>query len=359
MATFGIEEEYVFLDPVTLEPREASNEVYRDLGVNRVESRQVQREFLLCQLERTTPVCSTLDDAMRDLGDFRRRLRKSSETAGVLVAATATPPRMSGIAKVADKARYHAISTNYRALTDEHYLSGLHVHVAVPDREAGVRALNRIRTWMPTLVALSSNSPFWANGDTRFNSWRTINLQRWTTHGCPPVFADAADYERRTLRLVGIGGHVERALLAWNIRLSDHYPTIEVRAADSQLEAWHAVLVAALVRGLVSTALASSDPVALDDAEFLDVSLWHAARDGITGQLVNPQTEKLAPAREVVTALLDHISAALAEEGDRETVTGWLDRLFEEGTGADRQRAAFTSGGLPSVAALLRSTLSS
>lgn len=359
MTTLGIEEEYIFLDPDTVEPVSAANEVYRDLGVRRVESPQVQREFMLCQLERTTPVCESLADATRDLSDFRRRLRASAERVGVLVAATGAAPRAIGPAQVTDKPRYQAVKTNYRTLVNEHYLNGLHVHVGVPDRESGVRVMNRIRRWMPVVVALAGNSPLWRGHDSGFASWRTINLQRWTTHGVPPAFADAADYERRTKRLVGIGGHVETALISWNMRLSDKYPTIEVRAADSQLEVWHSVVIAGLLRGLVSTALSTADPAVWDDAEFLNVALWHAARDGISDHLVNPLTETLAPARVVVDELVRVITPALIAEGDREQVVAGIDRLFAEGTGAQRQRSAYEAGGLPALASLFRTAFTS
>jgi carboxylate-amine ligase len=353
VTTFGIEEEYVFLDPVTLEPRSAANDVYRRLGISRAESPQVQREYFDCQLERTTPVCETLDDALLDLSDFRRRLKEAAEDEGVLVAAVGAPPRMNGAGQVTDKERYHAVSNNYRALVRQHFLNGLHIHVGIPDRETGVRVLNRVRRWMPVVAALGSNSPFWENLDTGFSSWRTINLQRWTTHGCPPLFADAADYDRRTSALLGVGGHLDRALLAWNVRLSENHPTIEVRAPDSQLEAWQSVMLAAIIRGLVVTVTEREAKGQEPEPELLNASLWHAARDGIGDHLVHPNMGEMMPARKVVDDLVEQISGALARHGDDETVNGWLQGLFEEGSGADRQRAAFAAGGLPAVAGLL------
>jgi carboxylate-amine ligase len=359
VATFGIEEEYLFLDPVTLEPRSAATEVYRRLGISRAESPQVQREYLDCQLERTTPVCTALEEAVLDLSDFRRRMRAAAESEGVMVAGTGAPPRMSGAGVVTDKERYHAVSNNYRALVRQHFLSGLHIHVGIPDRDTGVSVMNRIRRWMPVIVALGGNSPFWENLDTGFSSWRAINLQRWTTHGAPPLFVDAADYERRTTALLGIGGHMDRALLAWNIRLSENHPTIEVRAPDSQLEAWQSVFLAAVVRGLVTTAMQGEPAGRQPEPELLNASLWHAARDGIADRLVHPDSGEMLPARQVVDDLLELIGDQLAEHGDRETVSGWVERLFTEGTGADRQRVAFSTGGLPALGALLRNSLHS
>lgn len=357
MTTFGMEEEYVFLDPVTLEPHSVATEVCRRLGVGREGGLQVQREFLECQLERTTSICGTLDDALADLTLFRSTLRRAAEDEGVLVAATGTAPVLLDTGEVTDTERYHAVSANYRELARHHFFNGLHVHVGVADREVGVQVMNRIRRWMPVLVALGGNSPFWNLVDTGFVGWRTINLRRWTTHGCPPVFRDAADYERRTAQLVGIGGHLDRALLAWNIRLSEAHPTIEVRAPDSQLEVWQSVLLAALVRGLVDAAGAGGEWGRDPEPELLDLALWHAARDGISGSLVDPATGELRPAADVVTDLVALVAPTFTDD-DLALVTGWLDRLFEEGTGAVRQREAWTSGGVPALAALLRTSLS-
>ncbi|MCU1545222.1 MAG: hypothetical protein JWP30_322 [Homoserinimonas sp.] len=356
MATFGIEEEYVFLDRATLEPREVMNEVYRELGVTRGESRHVQREFLLSQLERPTPVCATVVDAVADLRGFRQRLRDAAETVGVLAASVGTHPRALRHGTVTSKPRYRRVAEENRTLALDHFYNGLHVHVRIPDREAGVRALNRMRRWMPLIVALSVNSPFWQGSDTGFSSWRTINLQRWTTHGTPPAFVDAVDYDQRIAGLVGVGGTIDKALVAWNIRLSDNFPTIEVRAPDAQLEVWHTVLMAALVRGLVVTALAGELLHPELQPELIDSAVWHAARDGITASLLDPLSGEMVSARQAVDTLLGYIAGALAAEGDAGQVVQWVDRLFAEGTGASRQCEAFAAGGLPALAALYRET---
>jgi len=356
VVTFGIEEEYAFLDALTLLPSDVSPAVYRALQVDRAESRHVQREFLLSQLERPSPVCDTTADALADLEGFRRRLGAAAERVGVIAAGSGTFPRFDRPGVVTDKPRYRRITDEYGVLGGEHFLSGLHVHVHVPDREHGVRAMNALGSWMPVVAAISANSPLWRSEDTGFSSWRTINLQRWATRGTPPQFADAADYERRIARVVGVGGTFDAALVAWNMRLSDNFPTIEVRAADAQLEAWQAVLVATVIRGLVSTALAGAVPPPLHP-ELIDSALWHSARDGLTGGLVHPFSGEVVPARQVLGDLLEHIGAALDREGDTAQVGEWLDRLLAEGTGAERQRAAFAQGGLPALGALYRDTL--
>lgn len=356
MATFGVEEEYGFLDPISLEPRDDSPAVYRALGVQRIESRFVQREFLLCQLERPSPVMSTRAEAELDLNGFRRRLGAASDQVGVIAASIGAFPCTPKLGTVTAKLRYTRVIGEFRGLARQHFYNGLHVHVAIADRESGVRALNGLRSWIPVITALAANSPLWRGVDTGFASWRTLQLQRWATRGTPPQFVDASDYDRRVARVVGVGATFDSALIAWNLRLSNHVPTIEVRAPDAQLEAWQSVLLATIIRGLVATILEQDDRLPLDP-ELIDAALWHSARDGITGSLVHPFTGELAEARTVIDALLDYTGAALEREDDLEWVRAHLDRLCDEGTGAQRQRDAFTRGGLPALAALLRSSL--
>jgi len=143
----------------------------------------------------------------------------------------------------------------------------------------------------------------------------------------------------------------------WNIRLSNHLPTIEIRTPDVQLEAWHTVLLAALTRALVATALAQRGDVEELDAELIDAALWLAARDGLADKLVHPQTGEVVPSREAVDALVDHVRSALDEAGDLAQVEEWVDRIFAEGTGAARQLDAYERGGRPSLAALYRSSI--
>ncbi|AWB88199.1 carboxylate-amine ligase [Salinibacterium hongtaonis] len=357
MATFGMEEEYAILDPMTLAPRDEAPAVYRALRVERGESRNIQREFLLSQLERPTPVCETAEAALADLIGFRRRLRDAATSVGVIAASTGTYPLVANPIVLTDKSRYHRVLDEYRHVAKEYFYGGLHVHVGIDDRESGVRAMNALRVWMPVIAALATNSPLWKGEDTGFSSYRIIQLQRWATRGTPPAFVDADDYDRRSARIVGVGGTFDDALIAWNIRLSRKFPTIEVRVGDAQLEAWHSVLVALLIRALVSTALAEEKPADPLHPELIDSALWLAARDGISHRLVHPFTGELEVSRTVVDALLQHTAAALAAEGDAERVTEWIDRLFAEGTGADRQRAAYSAGGLPALAALMRGAL--
>lgn len=215
-----------------------------------------------------------------------------------------------------------------------------------------------MRRWLPVLLAMSANSPFWCGQDTAFSSWRAIEYRRWTTAGCPPVFIDAADYDRRTRALIGIGATPDKGSISWASRLSNHQPTVEIRVFDAQLEPSSTLLLALLGRALVATSMGrTGDSRPAPGPELLDAALWHAARHGLSGELVHPVENCLAPASVVIQALLDETRQALKSSGDLAIATALTEQLLLVGTGADRQRQAFAQGGKEGLAAFLASAI--
>lgn len=307
MATLGMEEEYLLLDPKSGLPAWVAPEVSAFLErTKRVADADVQRELLNCQLETATPVCETIEEATASLVNFRRELAGAAMKSGARAVSTASAPRMeAGQPQLTDKQRYHELKQNAQEIVADQYINGLHVHVSIPDRETGVHALNRMRQWLPALVALSANSPLWLDRDSGYASWRTINYRRWPIQGVPPELAGAADYNRRVQRMIDIGAIIDVGVVTWLARLSEKYPTLEVRAADAQLTVGDSTLLAAIIRGLVMTAVQNAQadrPFDTPDSELLDAAVWQAARHGLSGQLVRVRTGTLEPAAAVVQA---------------------------------------------------------
>ena len=132
-------------------------------------------------------------------------------------------------------------------------------------------------------------------------------------------------------------------MLYFDVRLAESYPTVELRVADVCLEVEDAVLVAVLARALVEThAGEAAQPWRTD---LLDVAAWRAARYGIAGDLVHPGTRELAPPREVLRSLLEHVGPAVDDTGERRFVEDGFERLLARGNGAVRQRRTFEETG--------------
>ncbi|MEU6665373.1 glutamate--cysteine ligase [Streptomyces sp. NPDC046727] len=358
MLTLGIEEEYLLLDPDSGLPVPKSEQV-RTLARRRsgLPADELMPELLQDQVEIATPVCRTLDDATRHLTRLRRAVGAAASAVGCRPAMTGTEPFPSPVpTPPTDEPHYRELAAETPRVIHEHSICGMHVHVAVPDRDQGVVALNRLRPWLPVLVALAANSPLWSGRDTGFASWRTLVYGRWPVSGPPPVFADGADYERRTQALLDARVIRGRGRLYWHARLSERHPTVEVRAMDVQVRIDEAVTLAGLTRGLVATALredaGKAPPPHHLPHELLTAATWHAARDGLDGDLLDPRSLRGEPAADVVAALLDHVAAALGEAGDLDRVTTGVRRLLDEGNGAHRQRRALRTGG-PALVGLL------
>ena len=300
-------------------------------------------------IETNTPVCTTLADVRQALRQARRALVEAAEREGLAIAAAGTHPFSSWAdQEVTDKTRYHNLAADYRQVFREEVVFGCHVHVGFDDREAAVQAMNRVRPWLPVLLALSANSPFWVGADTGYASFRTEVWNRWPTAGMPQAFDSRAEYDRLVETLVATGSLREPTKLYWDVRPSARQETLEFRVADSVMAVDEAVMVAGLVRALAVTAHAAADrgdPDPPPRPELLRAAKWRAARNGLEVDLVDVLAGRARPAAELVGALLEEVRPALEEAGDLEEVTGLVRATLAGGTGAARQREVFRRTG--------------
>jgi carboxylate-amine ligase len=353
--TFGVEEEYLLLDADTGLPAPRARAVQAAADPEPALGDELDTELLQAQVEVATPVCGRLDEAAAHLERLRGAVARAAARVGCRVAATGGAPLSTGLAMpVTPQPRYLEMRADAARLVDEQLINGMHVHIAVPDRDTGAAALAAIRPWLPVVVALGGNSPFWDGRDTGFASWRTVVFGRWPVSGSPPYAPDADSYEQRADAVLATGVIPDRRQFYWHARLSERYPTLEVRAPDVQLDAESAITLAGLCRALVATALADGDRRPPNPpADVMQAASWHAARHGVAGDLVDPRSGKPAKAAEVAEALLEHVAPALAETGDTERVTGGVDRMLHGGTGAERQRQAAGEGGVSGLVDLI------
>ncbi|MFG3283282.1 glutamate--cysteine ligase [Streptomyces sp. NPDC048111] len=353
MITVGVEEEYLLVDPATGCPLALSDEVRRAAGLDDLsEDGEIQPELLQAQVEIATPVCQELPEVAGHLLRLRHALGTAAERFGGRLAATASAPVMGeGQVPITSGRRYTRVHDQGGRMAEDLLVNGMHVHVGMPDRESGVAVLNRLRPWLPTLLAMSANSPFWEGHDTSFASWRTPVFSRWPVSGVPPHFDGLQEYEECIERLVRSTAIADTGQLYWQARLSERYPTLEVRCMDVQLRVDDAVMLTGIVRALAATALREyKDKVPEPECrpELLQAAMWHAARHGLTSTLLDREGHPLA-AGDMLCRLTDHIGPALEEHGDTRHVEPLVHRLLREGTGADRQRHALQEGGMTGV----------
>ncbi|MGX1669332.1 glutamate--cysteine ligase [Streptomyces sp. NPDC055400] len=351
----GVKEEYLLLDADTGLPAQKADQVRGAAGLEPIaEEREIRAELTQAQIEVVTPECVDLDEVGGHLLRLRHALGRAAESRGCRLAACATPPlKEVEPPPVTNLPRYHAVRATSAQLASEQLVCGMQVNVAVPDPEIGVTVLNRIRLWLPVVVAMAANSPFWAGQDTGFASWRTVVFGRWPVSGPSPHFDGLADHEQRLQRLLSCGVITDLGQIYWQARLSSHSATVEVRCPDVQLRADEAVMITGIVRALVATAITDGGaPVQPCPPELLQAMNWHAALHGLGGSLVDAEG-RLRSAGDVLSQLTDRITPALLEAGDSREVAALVHRLLREGTASDRQRRALEDGDMRAVTDLI------
>jgi carboxylate-amine ligase len=300
-------------------------------------------------VETNTPVCTTLAEVREALRRSRRALVEAAGREGLRIAAAGTHPFSHWAdQKVTPKRRYHNLAEDYRQIFREEVVFGCHVHVGFDDPEAAIQAMNRSRPWLPVLLALTANSPFWLGADTGYASFRAEVWNRWPTAGMPQAFDSRAEYDRLVEALVATGSLREPTKLYWDVRPSARQETLEFRVADSVMGVDEAIMVAGLARALAVTGHAAAvrgDPDPRPRPELLRAAKWRAARHGLEAELVDVLAGRARPAAELVEAFLAEVRPALEEAGDLEEVTGLARATLAGGNGAARQREAFRRNG--------------
>jgi carboxylate-amine ligase len=324
--TIGIEEEFLLADPDTGAPVPKNSEVAENAAEQDVD---LQMELTTCQVETATDVLSHRDDALAAINRLRRITAEAAEKANARLLAVALPPTVPQEFPITDKPRYHRIADEFGMIAHEQGISGCHVHVAVPDRDAAVRVCTRLRPWLPMLLAVSANSAVYRNSDTGYASWRSILWARWPSAGPPPHLESAAEYDATVAELQDAGAILDDGMVYWDARPSMKFPTVEVRVADVPATAADTVLLATLIRGAVMTALHSSDQEPIKD-HLLRAAYWRGARDGVEGRM---------PV--LLKAFVDKLRPALEAAGDYDYAVAELDRVLQDGNGAARQRRAW------------------
>lgn len=339
--TMGVEEEFLLVDARGRLAADGS-----DIAGSAEDdpAGQVEHELRRCQIEAATDVCTDAGELIDHLRRLRTRLAGEAAARGLrlLPSGTALLAEDTGPRFTPDD-RYQRMARDFGSLAKESLTCACHVHIGIPGPEAGLVISNALRPWLPILLALTANSPFHDGADTRYASWRQQMWQRWPSAGPPAHVSSLDQYESRVDGLLLAGAIVDRGMIYWDVRLSEHEPTVEVRISDVAADAPDAALLAVLVRALAMRALAGQDDElsAAVSQEVLAARLWRSARDGLAGQCVDPVSGELLPAWRVVDGLVAGLGGQLRSTADADFVADTLARLRTGGGGAQRQRAAF------------------
>ncbi|GAC69629.1 carboxylate-amine ligase [Gordonia soli] len=343
--TIGVEEEFVLVDRVSGHPVGRNRDVAEAAARRGLE---LDLELTSCQVEIATPTLTSIDDVGGHLRRLRGLLSASADDVAIDLIAAGVPPTVPDSFPITDGDRYRRIAERFGMLAHEQGISGCHVHVGVPDQTTALGVCNWLRPWLPILLALSANSAIHRDADTGYASWRSVLWSRWPAGGPPPYLRSVEHLAEIRRTLVDTGAVLDEHMIYWDVRPSDHLPTIEIRVGDVQGRAAETQTLASLARAAVMTATAElrADRVPDDvDPTVLSAAYWRAAHDGLSGSAVDVVTGRLVEAQDHLHTFVDRVSHALDHLGELLEVERSLHRSGSEGNGAIRQRAVFDAEG--------------
>ncbi|MCW2930987.1 MAG: carboxylate-amine ligase [Actinomycetia bacterium] len=355
----GVEEELLLVEPGAGQPvavaetalRIADSGDFGQEGTHGDTGDSGEFELQQQQLETSTKPCFGLSELGEELRRGRAVAAEAAGRAGAAVAALATSP-VHVEPRLVRRGRYLRMADAFGLTAYEQLTCGCHVHVSISSPDEGVAVLDRIRPWLPVLLALSANSPFWQGRDSAYASFRYQAWGRWPSAGPTDAFGSAEAYRRTVQQMMSTGTLLDSGMVYFDARLSEHYPTVEVRVCDVCLHADDATLIAGLARALVETEARrwrAGSAIPAHRIEILRLAAWRASRSGLDDVLLNPYTGVPEPAPAVANALLEHVRDALDEAGDTGKVAELLGAVLARGNGATFQRNACHDGSPASV----------
>ncbi|MDH6544056.1 YbdK family carboxylate-amine ligase [Streptomyces sp. SPB4] len=341
--TMGVEEEFFPVDRRTGTPMDRGPRVVKAAG--RVLGEQAQTEFYEAQVEVCTRPTPNLAVLRSELALLRRVMAEAAAGEGCLLVATGMPAIPPGRPPaVTPGERYERMAHRWSSLVGGYdgMVCGCHIHVGVTGHAQALALANHMRPWLPTLQAIAANSPFSLGRDTGWASHRPVEWSRWPGVGPAPVL-DSSGYERLADHLVRTGTLLDRGMIYWHARPSEHVPTLEIRVCDVNADLDVVVLLTALVRGLATSLLpdigSGRPPPDVPDRR-LHVAHALAAHRGLTDMSDEHLGRGQVPAMLTAQMPLERAVPGLAAAGDLDIASELLDRLRHSGGGAERQRAA-------------------
>lgn len=346
--TLGIEEEFQMVDKNT---GQLASHIHTILEKGTpILGECIKPEMLQSTVEIVTDVCADIPAARLELRRLCRLLAELVDAEGLALVSAGTHPN----AHWQDQARtqgerYEELEEEYQDVGRSLLIFGLHVHVAIDTHEMAIPLMNQLRTWLPHLLAISSNSPFWGDRYSGTRSYRSIVWKRFPRTGVPPLFASTNEFDHYVERLVQTGCIDNGKRIWWDIRPHPFFPTVELRICDMPATFEDTLAIAALYQALVAklTWLHKHNITThVLPSSLIEENKWRVARYGLDAEVVDFVQNRCLSMRDSIGETLDFVDDVVDDLGSRREIN-YLRSLLADprGTGADRQIAVYKETG--------------
>lgn len=342
--TIGVEEELMILDAESLDLAQGIERILEGLpdGI----PGEVKPELMQSVLEVATTPCPDVRAVGKELAQLRRTVGDVAERIGLLIGASGTHPFARWEDQlITERPRYQELVEELGYVARQELIFGTHVHIGIDRPDKAIYVADGIRRYIPMLLALSSNSPFWCGENTGMMSARTPVFRAFPRVGVPPHYGTWEIYSSRVELMMKSGAIPDYTYMWWDVRPHPNLGTVETRVYDQTTRLEHTIGLAALTIALAHRFAAlfeAGEPLVGHPTELIDDNKVRAALHGMEGELIDFPATTHVPAKQMVRGLLEQLREHAEELG----CAGELDAvedLMEHGTGARRQLRMYES----------------
>lgn len=341
--SLGIEEEYQTVDPETRDLRSHIESEILQKG-KKILAERVKPEMHQSVVEIGTGVCKNIAEAKAEVKMIRRKIVDLARANGLRLSAGGTHPFAEWRKQeIYPDDRYRVIVEDMKMVARANLIFGLHVHVGVEDRETAIQLMNGARYFLPHLLALSSNSPFWQGTDTGFHSYRCKVFERFPRTNIPDLFQSWSEFEDFVNLLIRTNCIDNAKKIWWDIRPHPHFPTLEFRVCDMPMRYEETIAIAAICQAVIAKLYKLHErnlSFRHYNRALLMENKWRAARYGLDGKMIDFGKQTEVSTRDLIYEILEFVSDVVPELGS-ETEIAYTRRMLEEGSGATRQLRVF------------------
>ena len=345
--TIGIEEEYQTVDPTSRDLRSHIHAEIIEKGKLLLQER-VKAEMHQSVVEVGTSVCSNIKAAKEEVKKLRRDMVKLAKESGLRLASAATHPFADWRAQeIYPDERYKNIVEDMQLVARANLIFGLHVHVGLEDRETAIHLMNHARYFVPHILALSTNSPFWLGMNTGLKSYRCKVFDKFPRTNIPDYFPSWGEYENFIKLLIKTNCIDNAKKIWWDIRPHPFFNTLEFRVCDIPMRVDETIALAALIQATVAKLhklYTANQGFRLYRRALIMENKWRAARYGLEGKLIDFGKQKEVPVKDLINEYLEFVDDVVDELGSREEIE-YIHQMMKLGTGADRQVRVFQETG--------------
>jgi carboxylate-amine ligase len=341
--TIGIEEEYQTVDPETRDLKSHISAEIIQKGRMLLEER-VKPEMHQSVVEIGTGICRNIQEAKAEIRDIRQQIVTLARANGLRLSAGGTHPFAHWAnQEIYPDDRYRIIVEDMKMVARANLIFGLHVHIGVEDRETAIQIMNGARYFLPHILALSANSPFWMGMDSGLRSYRCKVFDKFPRTQIPDVYSSWSEFENYVDLLIRTKCIDNAKKIWWDIRPHPHFPTLEFRICDMPMRLDETIAIAALCQAIIAKLYKLHE----QNLSFRHYSRslimenkWRAARYGLDGKLIDFGKQQEVPVRQLIGEIREFVSDVVEELGSQREIA-YIDRILEEGNGADRQLRVF------------------